>query len=259
MKQNKKEKVIPKLLREKPEPFETNRLSTFNIVRETECDPVTDPRDKITAGNGEQLALFDDKFLSGESRFRHQIIGQLFETYWLIEYGENLYIIDQHAAHEKVLFEKTMEGLKNKTFTSQMLNPPIILTLNDQELQLIEKFRGNFEELGYEIEAFGGREYAVRAVPANLYSLGSKELLLDIIDSLSMESASVQSNMISEKIASMSCKAAVKGNNKLSVSEAEALIGQLLKLENPYHCPHGRPTIISMSKYEIEKKLKRIL
>ena len=259
VKQFEYEKVIPKLLRENPEPFETNRLSTFNIVRETECDPVTDPRDKITAGNGEQLALFDDKFLSGESRFRHQIIGQLFETYWLIEYGENLYIIDQHAAHEKVLFEKTMEGLKNKTFTSQMLNPPIILTLNDQELQLIEKFRGNFEELGYEIEAFGGREYAVRAVPANLYSLGSKELLLDIIDSLSMESASVQSNMISEKIASMSCKAAVKGNNKLSVSEAEALIGQLLKLENPYHCPHGRPTIISMSKYEIEKKFKRIL
>ena len=259
VKQFEYEKVIPKLLREKPEPFETNRLSTFNIVRETECDPVTDPRDKITAGNGEQLALFDDKFLSGESRFRHQIIGQLFETYWLIEYGENLYIIDQHAAHEKVLFEKTMEGLKNKTFTSQMLNPPIILTLNDQELQLIEKFRGNFEELGYEIEAFGGREYAVRAVPANLYSLGSKELLLDIIDSLSMESASVQSNMISEKIASMSCKAAVKGNNKLSVSEAEALIGQLLKLENPYHCPHGPPTIISMSKYEIEKKFKRIL
>ena len=259
VKQFEYEKVIPKLLREKPEPFETNRLSTFNIVRETECDPVTDPRDKITAGNGEQLALFDDKFLSGESRFRHQIIGQLFETYWLIEYGENLYIIDQHAAHEKVLFEKTMEGLKNKTFTSQMLNPPIILTLNDQELQLIEKFRGNFEELGYEIEAFGGREYAVRAVPANLYSLGSKELLLDIIDYLSMESASVQSNMISEKIASMSCKAAVKGNNKLSVSEAEALIGQLLKLENPYHCPHGRPTIISMSKYEIEKKFKRIL
>ena len=259
VKQFEYEKVIPKLLREKPEPFETNRLSTFNIVRETECDPVTDPRDKITAGNGEQLALFDDKLLSGESLFRHQIIGQLFETYWLIEYGENLYIIDQHAAHEKVLFEKTMEGLKNKTFTSQMLNPPIILTLNDQELQLIEKFRGNFEELGYEIEAFGGREYAVRAVPANLYSLGSKELLLDIIDSLSMESASVQSNMISEKIASMSCKAAVKGNNKLSVSEAEALIGQLLKLENPYHCPHGRPTIISMSKYEIEKKFKRIL
>lgn len=259
VKQFEYEKVIPKLLREKPEPFETKRLNTFNIIRETECDSMADSRDKTTAGSGEQLALFDDKFLSGESRFRHRIIGQLFETYWLIEYGENLYIIDQHAAHEKVLFEKTMEGLKNKTFTSQMLNPPIILTLNDQELQLIEKFRGNFEELGYEIEAFGGREYAIRAVPANLYSLGSRELLLDIIDSLSMESASVQSNMISEKIASMSCKAAVKGNNKLSVSEAEELIGQLLKLENPYHCPHGRPTIISMSKYEIEKKFKRIL
>lgn len=253
------EKVIPKLLREKPEPFETNRLNTFHTIREAESKYTTNLKDKPAAGSGEQLALFNDKFLSGESRLRHRIIGQLFETYWLIEYGDNLYIIDQHAAHEKVLYEKTMEGLKNKTFTSQMLNPPIILTLNAQEVQMIEKFRNNFQELGYEIEAFGGREYAVRAVPANLYSIGSKELLLDIIDSLSMESTSVQSDLISEKIASMSCKAAVKGNNRLSVPEAEALIGQLLKLENPYHCPHGRPTIISMSKYEIEKKFKRIL
>lgn len=253
------EKVIPKLLREKPEPFETNRLNAFHTIREAESQYTTNLKDKPAAGSGEQLALFNDKFLSGESRLRHRIIGQLFETYWLIEYGDNLYIIDQHAAHEKVLYEKTMEGLKNKTFTSQMLNPPIILTLNAQEVQMIEKFRNNFQELGYEIEAFGGREYAVRAVPANLYSIGSKELLLDIIDSLSMESTSVQSDLISEKIASMSCKAAVKGNNRLSVPEAEALIGQLLKLENPYHCPHGRPTIISMSKYEIEKKFKRIL
>ena len=253
------EKVIPKLLREKPEPFETNRLNTFHTIREAESKYTTNLKDKPAAGSGEQLALFNDKFLSGESRLRHRIIGQLFETYWLIEYGDNLYIIDQHAEHEKVLYEKTMEGLKNKTFTSQMLNPPIILTLNAQEVQMIEKFRNNFQELGYEIEAFGGREYAVRAVPANLYSIGSKELLLDIIDSLSMESTSVQSDLISEKIASMSCKAAVKGNNRLSVPEAEALIGQLLKLENPYHCPHGRPTIISMSKYEIEKKFKRIL
>lgn len=259
VKQFEYEKVIPKLLRERPEPFETNRLNTVNTIREAECNYLTESGDKTTTGNGEQLALFDDKFLSGESRFKHRIIGQLFETYWLIEYGENLYIIDQHAAHEKVLFEKTMAGLKNKEFTSQMLNPPIILTLNEQEMQLIEKFRKNFEELGYEIEAFGGREYAIRAVPANLYSLGSKELLLSIIDSLSMESASIQSDMISEKIATMSCKAAVKGNNKLSVAEAEELIGQLLKLDNPYHCPHGRPTIISMSKYEIEKKFKRIL
>ncbi len=253
------EKVIPKLLREKPEPFETNRLNAFHTIREAESKYTTNLKDKPAAGSGEQLALFNDKFLSGESRLRHRIIGQLFETYWLIEYGDNLYIIDQHAAHEKVLYEKTMEGLKNKTFTSQMLNPPIILTLNAQEVQMIEKFRNNFQELGYEIEAFGGREYAVRAVPANLYSIGSKELLLDIIDSLSSESTSVQSDLISEKIASMSCKAAVKGNNRLSVPEAEALIGQLLKLENPYHCPHGRPTIISMSKYEIEKKFKRIL
>lgn len=250
------EKVIPKLLQEKPEPFETNRL---NIIREAERKYRTESGNEPPFAKTEQLELFDDKFLSKESRLRHRIIGQLFDTYWLIEYDDNLYIIDQHAAHEKVLFEKTMAGLKNKEFTSQMLNPPIILTLSDQEIELLEKFRKNFEEIGYEIEAFGGKEYAVRGVPANLYSIGSKELLLNIIDTLSLESATIKSDMISEKIASMSCKAAVKGNNKLSVPEADELIDQLLKLDNPYHCPHGRPTIISMSKYEIEKKFKRIL
>lgn len=256
IKQFEYEKVIPKLLQEKPEPFETNRL---NIIREAEQKYRTESDDDKSFAKTEQLELFDDKFLSKESRIRHRIIGQLFDTYWLIEYDDNLYIIDQHAAHEKVLFEKTMAGLKNKEFTSQMLNPPIILTLSDQEIELLEKFQKNFEEIGYEIEAFGGKEYAVRGVPANLYSIGSKELLLNIIDTLSLESATIKSDMISEKIASMSCKAAVKGNNKLSVQEAEELIDQLLKLDNPYHCPHGRPTIISMSKYEIEKKFKRIL
>ncbi len=250
------EKVIPKLLQEKPEPFETNRL---NIIREAESKYNTENTDKKQDVIPEQLELFEDKFLSKENRMRHRIIGQLFETYWLIEYDNNLYIIDQHAAHEKVLFEKTMTGLKNKEFTSQLLNPPIILTLSDQEIQLVEKFRKNFEEMGYEIEAFGGKEYAIRAVPANLYSIGSKELLLNMIDTLSMESGGIKSEMISEKIASMSCKAAVKGNNKLSFQEADELIEQLLKLDNPYHCPHGRPTIISMSKYEIEKKFKRII
>lgn len=246
------EKVIPRLKQEKPEPFETNRL---NVIRESE--PKNEVEKQVAIQD--QLELFDDKFLAKESRYKHKIIGQLFETYWLIEYSDNLYIIDQHAAHEKVLFEKTMLELENKKFSSQMLNPPIILTLNDQEIDLIEKFKSNFEEIGYEIEAFGGKEYAIRAVPANLYSIGSKELLLNIIDTLSLEASTIKSQMISEKIASMSCKAAVKGNNKLSFQEADELIEELLKLENPYHCPHGRPTIISMSKYEIDKKFKRIL
>lgn len=206
-----------------------------------------------------QLDLFDNRFLSEKERVKHKMIGQLFDTYWLIEYNNNLYIIDQHAAHEKVLYEKTMQQLKNKEFTSQQLNPPIILTLSMAEAELLEQFKENFTELGYEIESFGGKEYAVRAVPDNLYSIGSEELLMSLIDNLSENSAGIKSDLITEKIASMSCKAAVKGNNRLSFDEANALIEQLLSLDNPYNCPHGRPTIISMSKYEIEKKFKRIL
>ncbi len=211
-------------------------------------------------GNSQgQLDLFDGHFISKSERIRHKMIGQLFGTYWLIEYADNLYIIDQHAAHEKVLYEKTMRRLKNKEFTSQQLNPPIILTLSMAEEELLNRFMDNFNELGYEIEAFGGREYAVRAVPDNLYAIGSEQLLRSLIDGLNENSVQLKSDLITEKIASMSCKAAVKGNHRLSFKEADALIEQLLELENPYNCPHGRPTIISMSKYEIEKKFKRIL
>ena len=152
-----------------------------------------------------------------------------------------------------------MTKLKNKEFTSQQLNPPIILTLSMEEEMLIKKFEANFKELGFEIEHFGGKEYAVYAVPDNMYSIGSEELLRDIIDNLDENSTSLKSELITEKIASMSCKAAVKGNNKLSFREADELISELLTLDNPYNCPHGRPTIISMSRYELEKKFKRII
>lgn len=219
----------------------------------------SDTKNQENLNPATQLNLFDNRFLSEKERVKHKMIGQLFDTYWLIEYDNNLYIIDQHAAHEKVLYEKTMEQFKNKEFTSQQLNPPIILTLTMAEAELLEQFMDNFTELGYEIEAFGGREYAVRAVPDNLYSIGSEELLMSLIDNLSEYSTNIKSDLITEKIASMSCKAAVKGNNRLSFDEADALIEQLLSLNNPYNCPHGRPTIISMSKYEIEKKFKRIL
>lgn len=215
-------------------------------------------KDNIEPKN-EQLDLFDNRFLSEKQRSKHKMIGQLFDTYWLIEYENNLYIVDQHAAHEKVLFEKTMKSLKDKKIDSQMLNPPIILTLSMEEEMLLNKFMDNFVKLGYEIEPFGGREYAVRGVPANLFSISQKDLLMNIIGSLNENSSNLKSELITEKIASMSCKAAVKGNNRLSVAEANELIEQLLELDNPYNCPHGRPTIISMSKYEIEKKFKRIL
>ena len=212
-----------------------------------------------SAAEPEQLDLFDGKLLDPKARLKHKLIGQLFDTYWLVQFGEKLYIIDQHAAHEKVMFEKLMDRLSKKEVSSQMINPPIILNLSLNEANLINKYMDNFKEIGFEIEAFGGQDFAVRAVPADLYTLDSYDVLMQIIDNLSNENGRMVPDMITEKIASMSCKAAVKGNNKMSTQEANALIDQLLSLENPYNCPHGRPTIISMSHYELDKKFKRIV
>lgn len=207
----------------------------------------------------EQLDLFDTKFLDPKSRLRHKLIGQLFDTYWLVEYDGMLVIIDQHAAHEKILYENTMKTLKTRKFDTQMVNPPIILTLSMNEELLLKKYMDYFTNLGFEIENFGGREYAVRGVPANLFSIAKRELLIEMIDGLSDDATVRNPDIIYEKVASMSCKAAVKGHMSMSAMEANELIDQLLHLDNPYNCPHGRPVIISMTKYELEKKFKRIV
>ena len=206
-----------------------------------------------------QLDLFEEKLLEPGNRVRHKLIGQLFDTYWLIEFSDHLYIVDQHAAHEKVLYERTVATLKNREYTSQLVNPPVILTLGSTEQVLLEKYMGYFTGIGFEIEHFGGNEYAVRAVPDNLFSIARKELLTEMLDSLSDDIFKGSPDSVYERIASMSCKAAVKGNNPISAAEADRLIDQLLGLENPYACPHGRPTIISMSRHELERKFKRIV
>ncbi len=206
-----------------------------------------------------QETLFQERFLSEKAKIEHRIIGQVFETYWLIEYGDKLYIMDQHAAHEKVNFERMMKRLKEKKPVSQYLNPPILLTLTSDEALMMERYSDYFQGLGFEISDLGGRDFSISAVPTDLPEIGKKELLLEILDGLSDDTGLTTPDSIYYKIASMSCKAAVKGNNKLSLMEADALISELLTLENPYACPHGRPTLISMSKYELEKKFKRIV
>lgn len=208
---------------------------------------------------GEQETLFTENFLSEEARKQHRIIGQVFDTYWLVEYDDKLFIIDQHAAHEKVNFERMMKRLKEKTPASQYLNPSILVSLTPDEALMLDQYSDYFEKLGYEISNLGGRDYSISAVPADLPELEKKELLLEILDGLSTETGMTTADTIYYKIASMSCKAAVKGNNRLSLSEAQALIDELLTLDNPYACPHGRPTIISISKTEMEKKFKRIV
>lgn len=206
-----------------------------------------------------QMELFDDKLLSEQNIKRHRLVGQVFDTYWIVEFQDNMYIIDQHAAHEKVLYERFMKNLAEKKQTSQMITPPIIVSLSMQEEEMLKKHMDRFTEVGFEVEPFGGREYSICAVPGNLYGIAEGSLFLEMLDGLTDVSERASDQSIREKIASMSCKAAVKGNHRLSTAEVDALISELLSLENPYNCPHGRPTIIMMSRYELEKKFKRIV
>ena len=218
------------------------------------------PAEEAVQSKPRQLDLFEENFLKRDVRAEYKLIGQVFDTYWLVQYQDSLYIIDQHAAHERVLYERTLKGMKTREFTSQYLSPPIILSLSMQEAELLKENMDRFARIGFEIEPFGGEEYAVRAVPDNLFGIAKKELLMEMIDDLADGiSSSMTPELIDEKVASMSCKAAVKGNNRLSAQEVDALIGELLTLDNPYHCPHGRPTIIAMTKRELEKKFKRIV
>lgn len=206
-----------------------------------------------------QMNLFEEKILTSDARNEYTILGQIFETYWLITYKDKLLIVDQHAAHEKVKYERLVKELSQKTVASQMLNPPVILTLTGKEEELLNDFLHYFGQLGFEIEEFGGGSFALRSIPSDLYGCNEKELFVEILDELSENPMKGTPDVILQKLASMACKSAVKGNNKMDRLEMEALIDELLTLENPYHCPHGRPTVISMSKYELEKKFKRIV
>lgn len=206
----------------------------------------------------EQMELFNDQILPRKKRLTHRLIGQLFDTYWLVEYDQKLFIIDQHAAHEKVMYEKLKKHYENSTALSQLLEPPMILSLTMQEEETLNRHISQFTKLGFEIEPFGGREYAIRAVPSELYGFTERDLFVDLLDSLTAQSGHLTADLINDRLATMACKAAVKGNQRLSVPEANALIEELLEAQNPYNCPHGRPTIISMSQYELEKKFKRI-
>lgn len=214
---------------------------------------------KKTEQKPEQMKLFDGILLSPDAKKHHKIIGQVFDTYWLVQMEDKLYIIDQHAAHEKVLYERIVKEMKNRKVTSQLLSPPLIISLNLQECDKLNTYMHVFTSLGFEIEVFGGQEYSIRAVPQNLYGLTQEDFFIEILDQLEETPIAKAPDVLSDRMATMACKAAVKGNQKLSSQEAIALIDELLTLDNPYNCPHGRPTIISMTKYELEKKFKRIV
>ena len=234
----------------KEEPVSAKTQNTNNVIK---ADQV------VYAKAPEQMSLFETPFLSKEAEQEYEILGQLFDTYWLFAYGEKLLIMDQHAAHEKVKYERLVKHFKEKTIETQTLNPPVIVSMSSKERTILEEYMQYFEDLGFTLEDFGSSEIAIRTVPLDLYGQNEKDMFLSLLDELCSDVPKGKQELIYEKIASMSCKAAVKGNNRLSREEVKELIRELMTLENPYHCPHGRPTIISMTKYELEKKFKRIV
>lgn len=206
-----------------------------------------------------QLELFEERLLAPESRSRHRLIGQLFDTYWLVQFEDNFYIIDQHAAHEKVYYERFVKQFQSQNIQSQYVSPPLIVSLSLEEENLLKANKKYFRDFGFEIEPFGGREYSISAVPSSLLGMTEEELFLEMLDHLTADGSRDAFEIFASRLATMACKAAVKGNHSMSPQEADKLIDELLTLENPYNCPHGRPTIIAMSKTEIEKKFKRIV
>lgn len=236
-----------------PEPFETKRTAQTPASTAARKVPVA-PIIKY-----EQQSLFQEQLLQEEDAVRFRLIGQVFGTFWLIEYKDELLIIDQHAAHEKVLYEELMKELSENHVYSQNLLAPVVLTLTHREKEVLASYQEAFTKLGFEIEEFGGDEYAVKAVPSHFLHLASRELFYSILDELLENPQGGKTELITDRCASISCKAAVKGNHTLSFSEAEKLIEKMLRAEEPYHCPHGRPTTISMTKKEFEKKFKRIV
>lgn len=219
----------------------------------------TKPESPVPTEQPKQLELFEERLLAPESRSRHKLIGQLFDTYWLVQFEDNFYIIDQHAAHEKVYYERFVKLFKSQEIRSQYLSPPLIVSLSLEEESLLKANENYFRDFGFEIEPFGGREYSISAVPSLLLGMTEEEVFLEMLDHLGADGTKDAFELFTARLATMACKAAVKGNHAMSPQEADKLIDELLTLENPYNCPHGRPTIISMTKTEIEKKFKRIV
>lgn len=274
----KKEDVIP-------EPFEVNRISLTGAVNTNPVKSIVPKKpeikeidtisqimtsevknrdfsyinESIKEETPVQLSLFDDIFLSEKALKKHKIIGQLFNTYWLVEYDNNLYILDQHAAHEKIKYERLIKQIRNKEVVSQIINPPVIVTLSSSEEELLSKYYDNFSALGFNVENFGGKEYSITEVPLELFGSDPKEYFLDMLDEINNGKIPKETDSINLHIATMACKSAVKGNMKMTYEEADQLISELLSLDNPYNCPHGRPTIVSYSKYDIERMFKRIV
>lgn len=254
-KEKKEDHVTPKV---SALPFEEKHLKQVNRAVEEHAASVL--KDTAISRYTEEVTKpVQMSFLSEKSRPFYRIIGQVFDTYWMFEYDGKLYILDQHAAHEKVNYERLMASLKNKTMTSQMVSPALIITLSIQEAAALEEHRADIEALGFAFESFGGHEYRITATPGNLYSIDTKHLFMDLAAQAISWKADEESALIRERVATIACKASIKGNQRISQMELEKLLDELLMLDEPFHCPHGRPTMVSLTRDELDKMFKRIV
>lgn len=246
-----------------PQPFETGRrmlLKDEGAVYDVEKGRQMELFEGQMAAKGDK----DNKeagprLLSEEAVRSYKILGQVFDTFWIAEYEDRLLFIDQHAAHEKVKYEALVKRIREGRMDSQLLAPPLVLNLSAKEANVWRQYRGYFDKMGFETEDFGGNAVTIRAVPCELFGHYEKEYFQTLLDELEEEPPAGTPVIVEEKLASMACRSAVKGNTRMSVKEMEELLKELLTLDNPYHCPHGRPTIITMSRHELEKKFKRIV
>lgn len=241
--------IQPELAAEKEKPIDVNPQNTVASSK---------AEDILPAGTNEQLVMPVEQFISEDARKKHRLIGQVFKTYWMIEYDEKLYIVDQHAAHEKVMFERLMKQQQNKQVLSQQLLPPKVLHLDSVEYEAVHSHMELFEQTGFDIEDFGDDSIVVRAVPDDIMGVEPQLLFDALLNALTEDRGSLSIDFFVEKLSGMACKAAIKGNTEITAMEADKLIDEMLGLDNPYNCPHGRPTMISLTKTELERKFKRI-
>ena len=200
----------------------------------------------------EQLALEAD-FPEGD----YKLVGQMFLTYIVLEDNNTAYIVDQHAAHERLLYERLKKQVDQSKVVSQQLLVPQILNLNYAEARKFETLKKYFEELGFEIEEFGSLSYAIRAVPVLLGKPNSAELILSMLDETELAKSPKASDILREKLMQTACKHAIKGGDRLNDEEIKQLMVLIRSEQVPLSCPHGRPILIKLTKRELENKFKR--
>ena len=236
------ESLLPQEYRDK-----LNNLNNNNISK-----PL--PKDSF-----QQEEMSETRYLSEEAKGHHKIIGQVFKTYWITEYDGTMYIMDQHAAHEKVNYETFLEEFKNRKILSQNLFPPEMISLTNKEKVAVLENVDYLKQYGFEIEDFGANDIKLSAMPANLIGLDGREVFNEIVAYLSDGVENVTEDIFVRKLATMGCKAAIKGNQEITEYEVRDLIEKLMKLKDPYTCPHGRPTLVKFTQADLDKMFKRIV